>query len=55
MNDPRARVSPHARSRLVILPAHDPGAARRLAEATDTSTPESVLAGEIQRSPEETS
>jgi N-acyl homoserine lactone hydrolase len=40
---------------LVILPAHDPGAAARLAEATGTQTRESVLAGEIQPSPEETS
>jgi N-acyl homoserine lactone hydrolase len=40
---------------LVILPAHDPSAAGRLAEATDQQSRESVLAGEIQRSPEETS
>jgi N-acyl homoserine lactone hydrolase len=40
---------------LVILPAHDPGVARRLAQATTTPIRESALAGESQRSSEETS
>jgi N-acyl homoserine lactone hydrolase len=40
---------------LVILPAHDPGAAGRLAEATGHSTRGSGLAGVIQPSPDEAS
>jgi N-acyl homoserine lactone hydrolase len=40
---------------LVILPAHDPGAAERLAEATGQPSHQSVLAGEIQPSLEEPS
>jgi N-acyl homoserine lactone hydrolase len=40
---------------LVVLPAHDPGAAGRLAEATGQQSRESVLAGQTPRAPEETS